>query len=371
MFLNHLCDKNENLDDLQKILAAEDHNKDVIKDKVREEVLEPCNQIKLSISKKKTLETDRLDNISKVKLQTLLSMYETDYKFQKDSIYYDVKAHPLNHFKTFYKLQELCESIVNFHILKSKKPLRFEGTIESDGIALTNINKQQSAIKNTYEVKHIENLTQKYLKQTVDKCVLVDPGRRELIHFRSLRKRNPPVVVKSAETAFSETESGSVSLENFVQYIKKRASVKKKIIYEYYGNEKIKSEEIFFPNSEFDFRHISKILQKLQPLLFRKLKFSAKLYLVKKLKSKFGSDTVFILGNWSSLNTKYQEPTRNKGLIKMLKKNGIAVYLINEFRTSSICPICENKLVKFKVITNPRPYKRQKRPNVICHGLLR
>ncbi|KAG2228599.1 hypothetical protein INT48_007085 [Thamnidium elegans] len=158
MFLNHLCDKNENLDDLQKILAAEDHNKDVIKDKVREEVLEPCNQIKLSISKKKTLETDRLDNISKVKLQTLLSMYETDYKFQKDSIYYDVKAHPLNHFKTFYKLQELCESIVNFHILKSKKPLRFEGTIESDGIGVSIIKQNTPTIEELLQTSISNNL---------------------------------------------------------------------------------------------------------------------------------------------------------------------------------------------------------------------
>ncbi|KAI8063067.1 hypothetical protein BDF21DRAFT_323357, partial [Thamnidium elegans] len=57
------------------------YNKDMIKYKVHEEVLEPCNQIKLSISKKKMPETDRLDDISKVRLQKLLSMYETDYKF--------------------------------------------------------------------------------------------------------------------------------------------------------------------------------------------------------------------------------------------------------------------------------------------------
>ncbi|KAG2230844.1 hypothetical protein INT48_003997, partial [Thamnidium elegans] len=88
-------------------------------------------------------------------------------------------------------------------------------------------------------------------------------------------------------------------------------------------------------------KHISKILQKLQLLPFRKLKFSVKLYVdqnvqksVKKLQSKFGSVTVLILGDWSAPNTKYQEPTRNKGLIKMLKKNETAVYIINEFRTS-------------------------------------
>ncbi|CEG76434.1 hypothetical protein RMATCC62417_11331 [Rhizopus microsporus] len=69
------------------------------------------------------------------------------------------------------------------------------------------------------------------------------------------------------------------------------------------------------------------ILEKLQVLPFRRMKFSSKLYydqddlmLVKKLKQKFGSDAVLVLDNWSAPNTKYQEPTRNKGLIQMLKK---------------------------------------------------
>ncbi|KAI8088195.1 hypothetical protein BDF21DRAFT_334382, partial [Thamnidium elegans] len=66
-------------------------------------------------------------------------------------------------------------------------------------------------------------------------------------------------------------------------------------------------------------KSMSKILQKLQLLPFRNLKLYVKLYvdqndqkLFKKLKSKSGSDTVLIRGDWSSPNTKYQEPTRNK-----------------------------------------------------------
>lgn len=47
------------MNELQKRLAAEGYNKDMIKDKVREEVLEPLNEIKLSIFKKKMPETDR------------------------------------------------------------------------------------------------------------------------------------------------------------------------------------------------------------------------------------------------------------------------------------------------------------------------
>ncbi|ORE09056.1 hypothetical protein BCV72DRAFT_321325 [Rhizopus microsporus var. microsporus] len=122
----------------------------------------------------------------------------------------------------------------------------------------------------------------------------------------------------------------------------------------------------------------SQILEKLQVLPFRKMKFSSKLYydqddlmLVKKLKQKFGSDAVLVLGNWPAPDTKYQELTRNKGLIQMLKEDGSVVFLIDEFRTSSFCPLCEGRLENFKTLRNPRPYKKKTRPTVLCHGLQR
>lgn len=108
------------------------------------------------------------------------------------------------------------------------------------------------------------------------------------------------------------------------------------------------------------------------------MKFSTKLYydqneskLVQSLRNKFGKDAILVIGDWSAPNTKFQDPTRNKGLITMLKKNGFSVYLINEFKTSSHCPTCEEKLETFKTVKNPRPYQRRNRPTVVCHGLLR
>lgn len=125
-------------------------------------------------------------------------------------------------------------------------------------------------------------------------------------------------------------------------------------------------------------KRASQLLEKLQILPFRKLKFSSKLYfdkndaqLVRKLKNKFGSNSTLILGNWSAPNVKYQEPTRSKGLIATLKKNGFKLYLIDEYKTSSFCPECESPLEKFKTIVNPRPYQRRKMPTITCHGLLR
>ncbi|KAI7862702.1 hypothetical protein BDF14DRAFT_1735561 [Spinellus fusiger] len=56
----------------------------------------------------------------------------------------------------------------------------------------------------------------------------------------------------------------------------------------------------------------------------------------------------------------------------MLKKKGSKVFLIDEFKTSSFCPACENdELEKFKKVQNPIPFRREKNPTVTSHGLLR
>ncbi|KAG1376090.1 hypothetical protein G6F61_007901 [Rhizopus arrhizus] len=257
------------------------------------------------------------------------------------------------------------------------------------------------------QTEHIEGLGQADLKSTEGKCVLIDPGRRDLMYcmketstveekqtliftknnrskcskyFRYLRKRTQPFVVQKAETILSRSESNSVNLKKFVQYIKTRASVKN-TLYEYYGNETTKSKEKYFPESEFDFRVDQKMsgkrdvqmatekqLQKGYQYSIRKANDQK---LVRSLKAKFGQDAVLVFGDWSAPNVKYQEQTRSKGLIRMLKKNGFVVYLVNEYKTSSHCPICENELEKFKTVPNPRPYQRKKKPDMLCNGLLR
>ncbi|KAI7902387.1 uncharacterized protein BX663DRAFT_552310 [Cokeromyces recurvatus] len=80
----------------------------------------------------------------------------------------------------------------------------------------------------------------------------------------------------------------------------------------------------------------SKLLEQLQVLPFRKIKFSSKLF--------YDQDDLAL--------------------------NDFKVYLVDEFHTSSFCPNYENRLEKFKLIANPRPFQREKMPTVFCHGLL-
>ncbi|GAA5803146.1 hypothetical protein HPULCUR_008621 [Helicostylum pulchrum] len=111
--------------------------------------------------------------------------------------------------------------------------------------------RQQSVTKDEYKIENIQDLTQETLNRTIDNCVLIDPGRCDLMycmhetstvkekkafiftknnrtnlskHFRSLRKRSQPFAIKAAGAALSETNSSSVSVDKFVQYIKTRAS---------------------------------------------------------------------------------------------------------------------------------------------------
>ncbi|KAI8071955.1 hypothetical protein BDF21DRAFT_344343, partial [Thamnidium elegans] len=93
--------------------------------------------------------------------------------------------------------------------------------------------------------------------------------------------------------------------------------------------------------------------------------------LVDNLRGKFGQDAILVFGDWSAPNTKFHEPTKNKGLIAMQKKNGFTVYLVNEYKTLSFCPRCKHALEAFKTVPNPRPFQREKTPTVTCHGLLR
>lgn len=97
-----------------------------------------------------------------------------------------------------------------------------------------------------------------------------------------------------------------------------------------------------FTNHQASLRQRTGKLLEIQVLLFRKSNFLAELYFdqsdkkfIKNLKKRIDSD----------------EPTRNRGLVHMLKKNGLTVHTINNFKTLSKCPKCEENLEQLKVIT--------------------
>lgn len=567
MFLNHLCNQKEESSRLRKQMEKERYPDSAINDLIRRTVIQPCTKVKVQVAKKQIPTDNFLTPEKKNKIRELLSMYPADYTFQKDSIFYDVKANPTKHFKAWHKLTQMCQEynlssyhcyplrcsfipaymtldakIINYHILKNVrmtedkitvwdkacylqrkafkkqgklKDLRFEGTIETDGIGASIIKQnfntsrkipghdhegvtkrqRRDADEEEEELKYIENLSREELIATQGECVLIDPNRRDLLYcmketstvekkqtfrftsncrnkqsriFKKLRKKTKPESIHLAETSLSKTKSFAVDVDSFVNYVKSRA-VSEDLLYMYYGNETNLADETLYPhlNNNFEIRktcnlywgelfvahykgyfplnindqddfsqlqdfivHLQVMLEQkhivkrvpiaarncllstvsqisewcvlpqenqayrkkledlklltntslkvLQFLPFRKMRFSNKLFylqndqkLVKDLKLKFGPNAVLILGDWSAPEAKYHEPIRNKGMIKLLKKSGFSLYLVNEFNTSSKCPDCEASLQKFKKIKNPRPFQRKKMRSVTCNGLLK
>lgn len=217
-----------------------------IKEAVHKRVYNPCNQVRLAVERNCILpEVDVLNDKSRSVLRVLLSVYPKGYKFQKNSIFYDVKVRPENHLEALYEIAELFESkqlkqficfplrtafipcymtldskIIHHHIIKSKKAptpgmkfevwgfvvnlqnkpfknqghnksLCFQGTIETDGVGVSIIKQNMSTSrkaplvinkKDNVHTAYIESLSQTELKQTEGKCVFMDPGRRDLLY---------------------------------------------------------------------------------------------------------------------------------------------------------------------------------------------
>ena len=113
--------------------------------------------------------------------------------------------------------------------------------------------------------------------------------------------------------------------------------------------------------------------------IFRRLRFStyvrtqkSEQEFVKKVKMKFGqpANTTILIGDWSQNTAKFHMPTKISGFRKMFTRAGFNVLLVNEFKTSSICPDCNAPSLEiFRHRPSPRPWRQ----NVLVpvHGLLR
>ncbi|GAA5807289.1 hypothetical protein MFLAVUS_000646 [Mucor flavus] len=109
-FVNRLFNKDEKAKNLREKMKANGSTEEAIKSAIRKEVYQPCNQVKQAIIKKETPESGLLDTQSLKTLTMFYASYRENYSFQKNSIYYDVKARPENHFKAFFKLAVMLEA---------------------------------------------------------------------------------------------------------------------------------------------------------------------------------------------------------------------------------------------------------------------
>lgn len=75
-------------------------------------------------------------------------------------------------------------------------------------------------------------------------------------------------------------------------------------------------------------------------------------------------------GDWEQKKQmKFKEATKGKGFRDLFRHYGFEVYLVDEFRTSCRCSICEGECETFRECENPRPWK--KGTTLTRHGLTR
>ncbi|KAI8056503.1 uncharacterized protein B0P05DRAFT_581631 [Gilbertella persicaria] len=238
--------------------------------------------------------------------------------------------------------------------------MKFRGTIYTDGTYDSKKKGSGGGMRNDKKIEediaYIESLSQEKLRERTykDNCVLIDPGRRDMLFcmhesstvekkrtyrymrnqrnmetktrkFMKLCERLKPEAVSNAEAILSRLKSSTVIKDQYVEYIRQKATV----------------------TQQSDKR------------------------LCKSIKKHFSNDAVIVIGNWSAGNVKFHEPIRGVGMRRMLQKEGFLVHLIDEFKTFSICSVCKGDVETFKEVVNPRPFRREKYPTVKRHGLLR
>ncbi|KAJ2498026.1 hypothetical protein GGH96_004658 [Coemansia sp. RSA 1972] len=238
-----------------------------------------------------------------------------------------------------------------------------------------------------------QKLSKEQPQGTAGRCVLVDPGRRDLLFM--LHEKS----TVDDKNVYRYTRNQQCRETRVTKYRKILQDVKKADVADIAALERTLSagsftipdlalfEEYLAARPEVatkPTRHYNKTMCRQRDSattpevpLHQKLRLSAYVnrqradqLLMNRLRERFSPDAVFILGNWGASIAKFHEPIRGKGWRTLLKRAGFDVFLIDEYLTSKTCPLCEERISTFHNVKNPRPWMRSKRPMVKCHGLL-
>ncbi|KAJ2634197.1 hypothetical protein IW137_004463, partial [Coemansia sp. RSA 1287] len=216
------------------------------------------------------------------------------------------------------------------------------------------------------DCQYIDELSQAQLQNMAGRCVLIDPGRRDLLfamhedstvedkqlyrYTRNQQRKETRVTrfkrilekVKKADAediAEAERSLGAGScvkpdLELFKEYLVARAQVADKLTRFYnetYTVHPTSTHKIHKDKPKAEVRAYP---------LHRKLRLSAYVNqkqadqrLINKLRKEFGPNAVIIIGDWSAPMNRFHEPIRGKSWRTLLKRGGFEVYLIKEYLT--------------------------------------
>jgi len=268
-----------------------------------------------------------------------------------------------------------------------KNNYSFHHMIETDGVSCSILLIRNDMIGKKINIKTKGN-NEKYIDDVDNynnlknkKIVAIDPGKNNLICCVDDDNKNANVFRYTADQRRKETKSKKYN-KIILEYKEEKIDGKNIIEYETYLS-KFNRKSLIMDNYIEYIREKNRInnilLNFYGNYIFRKLKLNGYINrkkneqkMINKFEKIFGNnnDVIVCFGDFEQKkHMKYKEPTKGKGIRTLFNKNGYKTYLVDEFRTSCKCSICEGgECHKFMIRENPKPYRNNSR---LVHGLLR
>lgn len=204
------------------------------------------------------------------------------------------------------------------------------------------VTKERNQFRYTQDQRRNETKSKKYQKIILEK-------KQEKIEGKTITQWETELSLVDKETELSIYDKKTLNFIKFKNYLLKKNEINKRL-YPFYEKE-----------------------------IFRKLRLNGYInrlrseqMMINNFIEKFGQpeETIICFGDWDQKKQmKYKEPTKGKGFRNLFRQNGFDVYLVDEFRTSCRCSVCEGECETFRECENPRPWK--KGTKITRHGLLR
>ena len=284
--------------------------------------------------------------------------------------------------KFFFRTEKKC-----FH-LSDGHSHTFHHMIETDGVSCCILlirkdligKKKVTATKTDSSEQYIDELTD-YTELQNKTVVGIDPNLSDLIFCISgTHRTNLKKFRYTQDTRRKETKSKKY--RDILQE-KKKTQLQGKSISEW------EAELSNFNRKTLDFQGFQNYIQKKNEInlivsdfysnyLFRKLRLGSYMRrqitearMLRKFEKQFGkpSNVVIGIGDYEQRqHRKFKEPIKGKGFRTLFRKAGYPVYLVDEFRTSCRCTVCEGSCSTFRKCENPRPFRTGE---ILRHGLLK
>ena len=255
---------------------------------------------------------------------------------------------------------------MNNKIFKYSRQFKFDGLMSTDGTSVSVYFKSTDSSKKKYGCsKSKKNLLQQnqelyYDNHLIDisynqeNLVVIDPNKRDLLYFQGANGNKMRYTSNQRSV-----ETGAKVIRKKQQYLKHLCSIdllesqiptcktmdlEKYELYLRTRTSTMEKRKTFYKNKEFS-----------------KMKWKSYIK-TQRSESKFGQDMMIVIGDWSDAGRtmKFQTSSKTKGWRTLFQRNHLKWYLIDEYKTSSLCPTCHEKIEKnFKSRPSSRPWRRK------------